>query len=1020
MRSLIKNLIKESRITIFLTLVIAIWGMYSYRYLPRQENPDVSAPFAMIVTPYPGASPVDVDNLVSKKIEEELLELDKVDETKTISKDSISIVTIMFENTVDVDKSMQDVRNAVADVKSELPAGVYASNVNTDLLETAGILISLSGENYSYERLASFGEQFKSELQVVNGISKFNIEGELDKEVKIDVDIRRLNQLGLSFEDLNKVLQAQNIEIPSGSIDLGENKIPVKVPGIYTNVKDIANVIIGISPETGVVTRLSDIADVYMDTEDGAEKFKQDGKNAVLLTGFFKDSENVVLVGEEVRAKIDKVKSRLPEDLIVNEVIYQPSDVAKSTNDFMINLMEGILLVVIVVFIGMGLRNALAVSTAIPLSILMTFIAMSLFKIKIHQMSLTALIISLGILVDNAIVISDAIQVKVDEGMERAKAALEATMESSVPIFVATLTTIAAFSPLLGLPGPAGDFIGTIPVVLIIAIIAAYIVAMLAIPAYASLLFKKNENKGKKENRFRKFFEDLLKKALRVRRLTIIGVFLTLYLTIRFVMPQLPSEFFPYVDKNLFYVEIKNEKSGDIDSTEALIDEVGAVLTEEPEITEYTSAIGNGMPKFYITVPPATPAMDYGQIVCKFDFEKGDNRFDDRLKFIAYLQEKIDKNVASGEAIIKPLANAEPGEKIKIMVSGEDIEQIGEVAKHIKEEIAKLDGVTNLGIDLKDKSLELKVDVDTDKAANLGVSKYDIQRQINIALYGSVPSIYRRNGSEYNIKLKSNIDDSKLLENMMIKSSMTGKKVPLKQFATITYNRKVDTIKRYKGDKTVMITADALPGYSPVEIENIVENEIIPNTELNGLTISYDGERESIKDNFGVLLILAGAAVFLIYVILTVQFNSFMQPVVILMTIPLSLIGSVTGLFLFNKPLSLTAFLGIIALIGLVVKNGILLIEYINMAREAGMNVEDACVDAVDKRFNAIILSAVTTILGLLPLAIAGSSLFSPMAISLMAGLAVSTFLTMVIIPVFYVSADAVTVKAVNKVKHKK
>lgn len=1007
MKKLIKNLIKEDKITVFLTLVIAIFGIYSYWYLPRQENPDVSAPFAMIVTPYPGASPKDVDNLVSKKIEDELLEIDGTDETQSISSDSVSVVTIMFDNNVDVERSMQEVRNKVNDVRKDLPDGVLQSNVNTDLIETAGMLISLSGKNYSYDRLASFGEQFKRELSNVEGVSKFNIEGELQKEIKVVVDVKLLNQLNISLEELNQILKAQNIEIPAGDLELkNNNKIKVKVPGIYTSVKDIENVIIGMSKETGVVTRLKDIAEVYVGIEDGAEKFKQDGKNAVILTGYFKEGQNVVLIGDEVRDKVDKVKNRLPEDLIVNEVVYQPTDVAKSTNDFMNNLMQGIFLVILVVFIGMGLRNAIVVSTAIPLSILITFICMKFFNIKIHQMSLTALIISLGILVDNAIVVSDAIQVKVNDGVDRVKAALEATMESSIPIFVATLTTVAAFSPLLGLEGVAGDFMKAIPTVLIISILAAYVVSMFVTPVYASLLFKKKESKNGKKNKLRIFFEKTLKIGLKMKFITISLVFIVLFSVIRFVLPMLPSEFFPYVDKNLFYVEIKSEKAGDIDATEKLVDKVGGLLTKEPEITEYTSAIGNGLPKFYITVPPATPSSDYGQIVCKYDFEKGNDRFDDRLEFIAYLQNIINKNIAEGEAIIKPLANAEPGEKIKILVSGDNLETISEVSNDIKNEISKLQGITNLSTDLKDKTLELKVDIDEDKALSFGISKYDIQRQINIALYGSVPSIFRKDGEEFDINLKTDIDDMNLLLNMKIKSSMTGNKIPLKQFADITYNKKLNKIKRFKGEKTVTIKADALPGYSPVDLEDKIENEIIKNMDITSVKITFDGERESINRNFGVLGLLALAAIFLIYVILTIQFNSFSQPFVILMTIPLSLIGSVIGLYIFNKPLSLTAFLGIIALIGLVVKNGILLIEYINIARKTGMNVNDACIDAVDKRFNAIILSATTTILGLVPLAISGSSLFSPMAIALMTGLFASTFLTMVIIPVFYVSVE--------------
>ncbi|MBB6213970.1 multidrug efflux pump subunit AcrB [Anaerosolibacter carboniphilus] len=1004
MNKLIQQLIKERRVTLFLAVVIAVVGAYSYYLLPRQENPDVSVPVAMIITPYPGASPNDVKELVTSKIEDELAELDGYDKTIGVSKEGVSIVVVMFQDYVDSDKALQDVRNAVVDVQSDMPGGALPSQVDTDLIDTAGIIISLSGENYTYEQLASFGELFEDKLASIEGISKFSIEGELDKEVKVDIDVAKLNQLGISIVDISQILQAQNIEIPSGNIKYGDTKITVKTPGIYTSLDDIRNTIIGVSSQTGIVTKLSDVADVYMDLEEDAQKYKQNGKNAVLLTGYFQKGKNIVIVGKDVRTAIDEVKAALPEDLIVEEVIYQPDDVSKSVNDFMMNLIEGIILVIIVVFLGMGLRNALVVSTAIPLSVLITFGVMFLMGIEIHQMSLTALIISLGVLVDNAIVISDTIQVRMDQGEEKLDAAYNGTTVSSIPIFTATLTTIAAFSPLLGLPGAAGKFISAIPIVLIISIIAAYLVAMFVTPAMAAVLFKKSKVKEDKKNKIKKFFYNMLQFALG-RKALVVGVMIAAFVcTVVILMPQLPSQFFPYTDKNIFYIEIESEVPGNIEATEKLTDEVVNLLSNEPEITSYTVAIGTGMPKFYVTMKPAMPSADFGQMVCKFDLgDKKERRFKNKEEFVDYIQKKLDENIANGHTSARLLANAKPVEaKAIVKVSGENLDRLREVADTLKKEIATIPGTTNVRHDMKDKSLQLQIEVDKEKASSFGITQYDIQRQVNMALYGNKASVYRRGGNEYNIRLKSNINSVSELENMGIKSSATNKKVPLKQFAAVTHERKMDGINTYKRKQTVEILINELPGYSPIEIENIIENEILPKVDTSGTTISFHGEREDISENFSIVGILALLCVFIIYVILLIQFNSFIQPVVILLTVPLSLIGSIAGLYLMNNPLSLTAFLGIIALIGLVVKNGILLIEYINDARKQGCSIEEACIDAVDKRFNAIILSATTTVVGLIPLALSGSSLFGPMAIALMSGLIVSTFLTMVVIPVVY------------------
>ncbi len=291
MKKLIDIAIDKRSITIFLAVILTVMGSVGYYLLPRQESPDVSFPAAMVITPYPGASAKDVNDLVTKKIEDKLYEIDGYDYIKSYAKESMSIVVVFFDMKVDNDTAMQEVRNAVKDAESELPSGVMDSIIDTDLVSTAGMVISLSGDDYTYEQLASFGEQFKTALTEIDGVSKFTIEGELEKEVRVDVDLDMLNQMSISIEDIAKILAVQNVEIPSGAIEQDGIKINVKTPGIYTSIDDIKNSIISISPETGVVTRLQDIAEVYMDVEDGASKFKQNGDNAILLTGYFEDSK---------------------------------------------------------------------------------------------------------------------------------------------------------------------------------------------------------------------------------------------------------------------------------------------------------------------------------------------------------------------------------------------------------------------------------------------------------------------------------------------------------------------------------------------------------------------------------------------------------------------------------------------------------------------------------------------------------------------------------------------------------
>jgi multidrug efflux pump subunit AcrB len=1006
MNQLVLKAVKNSKIILFFTCVIALVGLYAYYLLPKQESPDVSAPVAMVITAYPGAPASDVKDLVTKKIEDKLAELTGSDKCNGISKEGVSIVLVEFEftNDIDPDKAFQDVRNAVADVQTDLPSGCLQSQVNTKLTETAGMVISLSGKNYTYEQLASFGEQFKDKLADINGVSKFEITGELDKEVKVDVNTAKLNQLGLSIDDVCSVLKAQNIEIPSGTIDYQDGKITVSTPGIYKSVDDISNTILIGSPQTGIVTRLGDIADVHMGIEEGVEKYKQNAENAVLLTGYFKAGENVVIIGKDVRRAIDEVKAQLPGDLTVQEIVCQPDDVSKSTNEFMLHLIIGILLVILVVFWGMGLRNALVVSAAIPISILMTFGVMFLLKIPIHQISLTALIVSLGILVDNAIVVCDTIQTSLNNGESKIDAAYLGTRRCVIPVFTATLIIVAAFSPLMGMPGPGGKFLLSIPLVLITSILASYVVAMFITPTMTALVGRPEKFHKKKESRLRSFFGKLLDLGLNYKNATVLGAFAVLVLTVGLVMPRLPVEFFPFADKDLFYINISSEKAGNIDAAEELADDVSALLKKEPEITSVTEAIGNGMPRYYVTMPISFPSNDFAQVVCKFDLKAGNKqRFKDNAELANYIQKLLDQNIAGGNCKVNLLALARPADaKVILKVSGNNLEQINEVANSLKREIKKIPGTTNVRDDMPGKTYQLEVKMDEDKASSLGISKYDVQKQINIALYGNAASVYRRNGEEYVIRVKSDIKDVALLQNLKIKSSVTGNKIPLNEFATVGVSSKTDTIKTYQRKQTISVLVDLLPGYNATNMENTIEAKALPEVNTAGAKIKFEGEREEVGEHFGAVGILFMVALFMIYLILFVQFNSFLKPLVILLTIPLSLIGSLTGLFLLNVPLSMTAFLGIISLVGLVVKNGILLIDYIEDARKVGLSIDEACKDGVAKRYNAIILSALTVILALIPLAVSRNPLFSPMAVTLMFGLAVSTFLTMVVVPVVY------------------
>lgn len=997
---LIKAAIKNKKIVLFLVVISIISGFYCYYIIPKQESPDVASPAAMITTIYPGASASDIEKLVTKKVEDKVEEVDGYDYLQSYSENSASIVILNLNNDVDKDKAWRDLRDKVRDLKSDLPEGCYDSTINTNLTETAGMIISVSGKNYSYEQLGNYADDIKKELSRVQGISRFDINGKQDKQVKVEVDWSKLNKYSVSIEEVCGVLKAQNIDIPSGSLNLSTGKIKVQTPGSFTSLKDIENTIVGVSTTSGQTVKIKDIAKVYMDYDDDSDyKFTDNGANAVLLSGYFQDNKNVVLIGNDVRKKIDTIKKQLPSDLTIDEVTFQPKEVSDSVSFFMKNLRDGIILVIVTVLIGMGFRNAMVVSAVIPISIAMSFIIMHVLGIKVQQMSTTALIIALGILVDDAIVIGDVIQVGLDEGLSGDEAAFTGIKKLFVPVLTSTLIIVGAFCPLLTIPGEVGEFMKTLPQVVMICVTCSYFSAMLVTPAMSSMAFRKSKNPGK-ESKIYKMFHNLLSYGLKHKKNVIVSA-VCIFLVSIIMMKSLGMQFFPHVDKDVIYIDISNEKVEDIGSTAKLVKDVEGVLKDQKEVTSYTSAIGGAMPKFYITLPIVAPAKDTAQIMVKVDINKT-KKYDTREELAEHIQDSLDSKISGGKATVKLLEEAVPiGAPIRLRLTGDDLDKIYAASEKIQKELKAIPGSANIRDDAAKKTYEYKVNIDSTKASQLGLLKSDILKQVNIAVKGYSGSVYRKSGNEYDILVKSNIASVDDLKNLKIKSSVASNKVPLGEVAAISLDSELDQIKHYNKDKTVTVYSDVKTGYNSVKIEDALA-EKINKMDLDGVRIVYDGEKNQIQKNFKSLGLAGVLTLGIIYVLLFIQFKSFIQPLVIMCSLPLSILGVAIGLTLFRMPLSLTAAMGIISLVGVVIRNAILLIEYIIEARKEGFSIDDACLHALSQRFRPIILSSTATITGLIPLAFSKSALFGPMSVTIMFGLLTATFLTFVVVPVVY------------------
>ena len=993
--------IKQSKITLFIAIAVAIVGFYFYNLLPKQENPDIAVPVAMITTIYPGASLTDIEQLITNPIENAVNEISGFDKVESYSFNSASIVVVSLTNDAEVEKSWQELRRVINDIANSIPKDAYKPYIDTKLIETAGMIISFSGENYNYEQLSAYAEVFQKQLSKVDGVTRFELIGKIPQEIEIKIDIAQLQKYPISIENVAEIIKAQNVTFPAGAIKTENGQINVNINSPFGIVKDIENTILYTSTENGSSVRLKDLGTVkIVESKDVKYKTKQNGKNAVLLAGFFKSGKNIIPIGKDVRQRIESTKQDFPDDLIIDEISFEPESIDKSISDFMMNLLQGIAFVMIVVFIALGSRNAIIVSVAIPLSILISFIAMWVFDLKVHQISTTALIISLGLLVDNAIVVVEAVQEHLNKGKDKLQAAYLGAKETAKPILSATLTTIAAFSPLLFLPGAAGDLLGAIPKIVIISLIASYFVSMLVIPALTVLFARKSKEKKIRKNYLRMFFINFLDKALTYKKTTLTISFVVLmlaFISVRF----LNEEYFPPADKQTLYIDISGE-SFSLENTENIVEKIEHIIQQQPETKSYTSSISKPLPRFYQLMEVNVQSLGYAQIKVDFDMDKSE-KFTNKKELAAYLQNQFNEKIIGASVQTRLLSlSGSGGGAVLLDISSDNIDRNIEVAKMIRDTLRNLEGAYKIGTSISNAKYEYVADIDFNLAASLGLNQYAIQKQINLALMGSELTKYRKNGNEFPVNISGDISSISDLENLGIVSSQTQQKILLKQIADIKIEKKYPVIRHNNKERNISVFCDAKEGYSATEIANIIEFEILPKLNTSGTDITFNGEREASKKDSGNIGFAALAAIFLVYIILMIEFNSFAQPFVILLTLPLAFIGSIAGLLVTGQPFSFTAILGIASLIGIVVNDAILLITFINRAKEQGMSIIEASRDSSNQRFVPIMVTTATTVMALIPLSLSGNEMFVPLAVALMFGLIVATILTLVVIPVLF------------------
>lgn len=1009
--------LRHKSIVAVISIFIIIAGIYVYLTVERQENPNVVSPGATIKTIYPGATPEDIERLIVKPLEDKIHEVPNIKLMLSYSLDNAGVIIVRLVDLSDddINETWNKLKDKVAEV--ELPEGAWVPEIDTELVDTYGMLFTVSGDKFQYKDFKKVSDELQEKLEKINGVSAVDIDGYVNDEIHIDLDLLRMKHLKIPMSDIGMVLKARNINIPGGSLKLKGSNIPISTTGEYNDINEVKNTIVGMS-ETGNIIYLKDIADIT--TKEGEREVfvNSNGEKALLMTVKYSDGENIVKVGEEIKTTLSSYEKTLSDDMNITIITDQSEYVIESIKDFERNLISAILLVVIIILITMGPRSAIVVSSAIPITVMATFAIMGLFGIILHQVSISSLIVCLGLLVANAIVANDNMYLYLSLGVKREKAIIDGINEVKIPILTSTLTTVASFLPLLLMEGVAGKFVKDLPVMVTIALMSSYLISLTVVPVMGFVFLegseeedeKKKKKKEKKEAKkkkkslvglfktfFLKAYEIALDNSLRKPRTTILIAVAILALS-TLLVPGLGLQLFPFVERDQYIIDVTLMEGTTVERTYKVVSDIEKILLDDPSVETFLSKVGDGIPKFY-------PSFFGNQIASN----KGQFIVNGKIDEIKNIQRKLDSEIPGTRIEVKQLENAVPVElPVQVRISGKDVDVLQNLASEVKEVLYTVEEGQHVQDDYGIKTLKMTIDVNQDKASMVGLTNYDISSTVRMAVNGLEMTKLRPSNSDDDIPVILRIPGEKrknvdMLDNIFITSRLTGRNVPINQIAQIKNEFNLNRILRRNRERTITIGLHPRIGYSAAEVLDIVEERMEGFEVPEGYTFEFGGENEDRTEAFESLIGPFFLSVALIYLILMFQFFDLKQPLIIMGTIPLSFIGVIWGLKITGYPLGFMAMMGAVSLMGIAVNNGIVLLDYINVLKARGIDTFSAVKEASFARLRPIMIGMVTTVIGLVPMGLAGGSLWAPLAYTIIFGLMVSSILTMLVIPASFI-----------------
>ncbi|WP_284118656.1 efflux RND transporter permease subunit [Acinetobacter seifertii] len=1017
-------------IVLYFMLLLGIIGAISYSKLSQSEDPPFTFKVMVVKTYWPGATAKEVSTLVTDRIEKELMTTGQYEKIMAYSRPGESMVTFFAKDSL---KSAQipdvwyNVRKKVNDIRTELPSGVQGPFFNDEFGDTFGNIYVLTGKDFDYALLKEYADRLQLQLQRVKDVSKVELVGLQDQKIWIEISNTKAVQLGIPLSAIQEALQKQNSMASAGFFETGTDRIQIRVSGHLQSVDEIKKTPLLVGNKT---IQLGDVADVYRGFSQPAQpRMRFMGENGIGLAVSMRKGGDIIALGKNLEMEFAQLQKTLPLGMKLQKVSDQPVAVQRSIHEFVKVLAEAVIIVLLVSFFSLGFRTGLVVAFSIPLVLAMTFAGMNIFDVGLHKISLGALILALGLLVDDAIIAVEMMAIKMEQGYSRIKAAGFAWKTTAFPMLTGTLITAAGFLPIATAQSSTGEYTRSIFQVVTIALLVSWVAAVLFVPYLGEKLLPDFTKTGHQAPWYVRLWARLTKKPqpqtieisqdhhydpyqssfyLRFRKMvefcvtyrksviaTTVGIFVLSVLMFKMV----PQQFFPPSNRTEILVDLKLEEGASLTATEQAVKKVEQFLSKQKGIDNYVAYVGTGSPRFYLPLDQQLPQASFAQFVVLA------TSLDDRDEIRRSLENQIKQLLPQVRTRVSLLENGPPvGYPLQYRVSGEDLNLVRKEAQQVAKVISENPNTTNVHLDWGEPSKIIAIQIDQDRARQMGVSSVDLANFLNASITGSAIEQYREKRELIEIRLRG--DQAERVEVASLASlavpTANGTTVPLAQIAKIEYKFEDGLIWHRNRLPTITVRADIRTKLQPATVVGeLAESMDKLRAELpSGYLIEVGGTVE--ESARGQSSVNAGMPLFLAVVmtLLMIQLKSLSRATIVFLTAPLGLIGVVLFLLLFNKPFGFVAMLGTIALSGMIMRNSLILIDQIEQDRQAGHPTWEAIIDATVRRFRPIILTALAAVLAMIPLS--RSIFFGPMAVAIMGGLIVATMLTLFFLPALY------------------